>query len=421
MKRNGFVVFLILCIWFVISFVTNILGPIMPAIIDTYHISLTLAAFLPFSFFLAYGIMSVPAGILIERSGAKKAILLALAMGLVGAGLFAFHPAYGMALASLFIIGMGMAMLQVIINPLMRVAGGEEHFAFYSVLAQLVFGAASFVSPYVFVSLTGMLEKQKAATGHYTGFLDQIIPAGIPWIILYWLFALIFLIFLIIIRSIRLPAVDLKEDEKSGALDSYLYLLKKRSVRLYFFGLIAYVGTEQGLANWMSKFLNLYHGIDPEGQGAHTIALFWGLMSVGCLLGLLILKLADSKIVLKCALCLTMVSVACALFGPAQIALIAFPLCGFFLSVVFSIIFSLALNSEEKHHGSYSGILCSGIFGGALIPLIIGKLGDMTSLRLAMLFIFVPLLYMLFLAFIARPLIRNKTVSFRDLFKTEKV
>jgi len=144
-------------------------------------------------------------------------------------------------------------------------------------------------------------------------------------------------------------------------------------------------------------------------------------MSVGCLLGLLILKLADSKIVLKCALCLTMVSVACALFGPAKIALIVFPLCGFFLSVVFSIIFSLALNSEEKHHGSYSGILCSGIFGGALIPLIIGKLGDMTSLRLAMLFIFVPLLYMLFLAFIARPLIRNKTVSFRDLFKTVKI
>jgi len=101
--------------------------------------------------------------------------------------------------------------------------------------------------------------------------------------------------------------------------------------------------------------------------------------------------------------------------------LIVFPLCGFFLSVVFSIIFSLALNSEEKHHGSYSGILCSGIFGGALIPLIIGKLGDMTSLRLAMLFIFVPLLYMLFLAFIARPLIRNKTVSFRDLFKTVKI
>lgn len=135
---------MILGIWFVISFVTNILGPIMPAIIDNYHVSLTMAGFLPFSFFLAYGIMSIPAGILIERYGAKIAMLIAFGTSFAGALLFALYPVYEMALVSLFTIGIGMAMLQVIINPLMRVAGGEEHFAFYSVLAQLVFGAASF-------------------------------------------------------------------------------------------------------------------------------------------------------------------------------------------------------------------------------------------------------------------------------------
>ena len=124
-QPNRFLVGVILLVWFVISFVTNILGPLMPIIIETYQLSLTLAAFLPFSFFLAYGIMSVPAGIMIERLGEKKSMLIAFTLNLIGVLLFAFTPQYGMALASLFIIGMGMAMLQVIINPLMRVAGGE--------------------------------------------------------------------------------------------------------------------------------------------------------------------------------------------------------------------------------------------------------------------------------------------------------
>ncbi|MCH5719544.1 hypothetical protein MKP07_26680 [Niabella hibiscisoli] len=71
-QTNRFLVGVILLIWFVISFVTNILGPLMPVIIETYRLSLTMAAFLPFSFFLAYGIMSVPAGIMIERLGEKN-------------------------------------------------------------------------------------------------------------------------------------------------------------------------------------------------------------------------------------------------------------------------------------------------------------------------------------------------------------
>src|SRR5690606_19671942 len=146
MQRSKFLVGVILVIWFVISFVTNIMGPLMPIVIETYELSLTMAAFLPFSFFLAYGIMSIPAGIMTERLGEKKAMLIAFSLNFIGALAIAVYPVYTVALASLFIIGIGMAMLQVIINPLMRVAGGEEHFAFFSVMAQLIFGAGSFRS-----------------------------------------------------------------------------------------------------------------------------------------------------------------------------------------------------------------------------------------------------------------------------------
>lgn len=416
MRRSIFIVCLILFIWFVISFITNILGPIMPVLIDNYHLSLTLAGFLPFSFFLAYGIMSIPAGIMTEYYGEKRSMLVAFGLTFAGSLLFALFPVYGIALASLFIIGIGMAMLQVIINPLMREAGGEEHFAFNSVLAQLIFGSASFLSPFVFAYLMRELSNYSGGGNLFIHTLSLLTPHDLPWNSLYWIFSLITLLMLVIIGFVRLPEVELKEDEQAGAFKSYLELFRNKKVILFFLGIMAYVGTEQGLANWMSKFLSTYHGFRPEVEGASAIAWFWGLMSVGCLIGLIILKLVDSKLVLKIFSLLAMVTVALALFGTAEISRLAFPLTGFFLSVMYSVVFSLALNSVDKHHGSFSGILCSGIFGGALVPLIIGRIGDWIGLRLAMLFLFITLGYIFLVPFWAKPLVNNKIVKIPDLF-----
>ncbi|MEN2489377.1 MFS transporter [Flavobacterium sp. B11] len=413
MKRNNFLVVMILVIWFVISFVTNILGPLMPIIIQTYKLSLTMAAFLPFSFFLAYGIMSIPAGILIEKIGEKKAMLLAFSLNLVGSATFALNPLYSTALSSLFVIGLGMAMLQVIINPLMRTAGGEENFAFYSVMAQLTFGFASFVSPFVF---TYLLHQNNT-------FLDfifnNLVQNNLNWTILYWLFTLIFMVIILVIALLKIPIVKLNDDEKTGTFQVYSELLKKREIWLFFLGIIAYVGTEQSLANWMSEFLKTYHSVDPASKGATAVAWFWGAMTFGCLLGLALLKLWDSKIVLKTASIFSMIVLIAALYGDTEIAIAAFIALGFTISVMFSIIFSLALNSTNKHHGSFSGILCSGIFGGALVPLIIGTLGDYLGLRYAMSFLFLTLGYILFIAYRAKPIVNNKTTKLKNIFKSE--
>ncbi|WP_017258520.1 MFS transporter [Pedobacter arcticus] len=416
MKRNNLLVGVILLIWFVISFVTNILGPLMPIIIETYHLSLTLAAFLPFSFFLAYGIMSIPAGIIIEKLGEKKAMLIAFTLNLLGSLAFAIYPEYLVALASLFTIGIGMAMLQVIINPLMRTAGGEENFAFFSVLAQLVFGLASFVSPFAFSYLIGSFSASSESNA-LLSFLSGLAVNGLNWTILYWIFSFIFILIIATLLLIKIPTVQLKDDEKTGTKEVYFSLLKDKKVILFFFGIVAYVGTEQALANWMSEFLRTYHGVNPAEEGATTIAWFWGLMSLGCFLGLALLKIWDSKIILKTAVLLTILAVSFALFGEKEVSLYAFPISGFCISVMFSIIFSLALNSYKDHHGSFSGILCSGIFGGALVPFIIGFFGDFIGLRYAMMFLYITLGYILFLANYAKPLIANKTIAFKDIFK----
>jgi len=123
-KRQPFIVALVFLIFFVISFLTNILGPLVPNIIDSFHLSLALAGFLPFSFFVAYGVMSIPAGILIEKFSEKFVLILAFLFALAGAITFVFFTSFAIALFSLFMIGLGMAMLQVVINPLLRAAGG---------------------------------------------------------------------------------------------------------------------------------------------------------------------------------------------------------------------------------------------------------------------------------------------------------
>lgn len=139
----------------------------------------------------------------------------------------------------------------------------------------------------------------------------------------------------------------------------------------------------------------MYHGIDPKILEAATISDFWGLMNLGEIIRLILLKIFDSRSVLITLSGLAMICLILAFFGPAEIALICFPLTDLFLSVMYPILFSLTLNSFADHHGSISGILVTGIIGGAILPLIIGWLGDAVGLRSALCFLFFPLAFIL--------------------------
>ena len=411
MKKNVYIVGLILLTFFVISFLTNIIGPLVPDIIESFDLSLTMVAFLPFAFFIAYGVMSIPSGMLVERYGEKNIMVLAFFISAFGAILFGWYPSFQMYMVSLFLIGTGMAMLQVAINPLLRVAGGEQHFAFNSVIGQLFFGLASFLSPLVYSYLVLNIGREGAEDNFILTTLSSIVPANLPWISLYWLFGLVSMLMVFIIGFTRFPKVELNEDEKVGALQTHIDLLKKPMVLLYFLGIFAYVGTEQGVANWISEFLQTYHGVNPQTDGASTVSLFWGLMTAGTVLGLILLKFVDSRKVIIGFTLAAMITLAISLFGSKSVAMIGFPMVGFFASVMWSIIISLALNSVSSHHGSFSGILVTGIAGGAILPLIVGWLGDMFGLRLGMVFLFLSLGYILSIGFWSKPLINNETIG----------
>ena len=150
------------------------------------------------------------------------------------------------------------------------------------------------------------------------------------------------------------------------------------------------------------------------------MAFFWGLMTAGCLLGLLLLKLFDSRRVLAGFAVGAIATLATALLGPARVSYYAFMLLGFWLSVMWSIIFSLALNSVPRHHGSFSGILCTGIVGGAFVSLAVGWLGDRFGLRASMALLFLTLGYILSVGFWAKPLVANATVPWRELVRRRR-
>lgn len=412
----------IMMFWFSISFITNILGPLIPDIIQNFELKdLAMAGFIPTSFFLAYAVMSIPAGILIDKYGEKRVLFIGFLMPFVGTLLFANFPVYEVLLTSSFIIGLGMAMLQTVLNPLQRVVGGEENYAFVAELAQFMFGIASFISPLVYTWLIHELAPNVYQAGHnwVVDALAVVTPDKLPWVSLYWVFAVLLLGMLLLVVLVRFPQIELKEEEKSGSSESFIWLFKQKHVWLFFLGIFCYVSTEQGVSIFMSTFLEQYHGINPQTVGAQCISYFWGSMTVGCLVGMFLLKLLDSKRLLRISGILAMAFLLIALYAPASIAVWAFPSIGFSISMMFSIVFSLALNTVEKNHGSFAGILCSGLAGGAFGPLLVGFLADLFTLRVGMLLILVFMAYITAIGFWARPLIDNKTVSLKQLLHLE--
>lgn len=407
-KKYYHIVLLVMLIFFVISFITNILNSIIVDVKESFDLSLAMTGFLPFSFFIAYGVMSIPSGFLSEKYGNKSLLVFAFVLMTVASLVFVISPGYLVFSFTLFTLGSCMAILQVIINPMLRIAGGEEHFAFNSVAAQLVFGSASFASPYLYKYLVDDSSSENLAS-----YLRSFVPENLPWASLYVVFAALAFILLIIVLITKYPKFEKAEDEKTGDSSSYIDLLKNKYTLLFFLGIFCYVGTEQGIGNWISQFLSEYHNLDPQTVGADTVAYFWAMLTFGCILGLILLKVMDSRKLLIVATIATIACLILALTSSTEIALVAFPLLGFCISVMWSIIFSLALNSVKSHHGSLSGILCTGIAGGAIMPFIVGLIGGATSLKAGMFFLIIPLGFILSIGFWAKPLITNKTIRLK--------
>jgi fucose permease len=135
-------------------------------------------------------------------------------------------------------------------------------------------------------------------------------------------------------------------------------------------------------------------------------------MTIGCLAGVILLKLFDSRRLLMVAAGGALVALSFALFGGDRISLAAFPAIGLCCSLMWPIVISLALNSVAEHHGSFTGILAMGITGGAILTLVIGRIGDVLGLRQGLSLLYLNFGFIFCVGLWARPLINNATLLF---------
>ena len=387
-----------MAVFFVISFITNIIGPLIPQFIKTYDLSLVLASFLPLSFFFSYGVFSIPAGIYLERYGGKIVMFSAFLISSVGAGIIIILPGYLSFIISFFLIGTGMAILQVAINPLMRYAVSGENFAFFSIIGQLAFGSASFLSP---VFYRFLLEKEIFFGLHI--FNDE------PWLWIYVLFILAIIALLVFLYFLKIPGNQSKSEKFD--INVFSNFLNNRISYFYFFGIFSYVGVEQGINNWSSQFLYQYHSLDPEVVGVDVISAFWGNLTIGTIISLFLVKLIDEKKLLNIYALSSSIIVLLAIHGDSEISVLSFKLLGFSISGVWSVMISLGLNSVPKNHSVFTGILLTGIVGGAIFPFIVAGIGQLFNLKVGMHVILIGLIYLSHVGLTAKPLISNKTIK----------
>jgi fucose permease len=363
--------------YFTFGMITNVLGVVIPEVIKEYQLSLFAAGILAFAFYLAYGLCSIPTGLLMDRFGAKPLVLLGVVLMGIGCLVVSLARSYALTLAMIFAVGVGVTVLQTAGNPLIRHLDRLENYHRNLTLTIGFCGIGAFLGPFILAFFRG---------------------TGRSWQTLYVFFAVLSLVLLVPLAFSRFPAGTA---ETSGRirLNQLGKLLLNPIVFFYSLGIFCYVGAEVGTASWIVKFFERVHGVTAEVSHlqaasffqkvlptlpALIVALFWGLQGTGRLLSGAVLNKFGSRRILRAFSFMALVCLLVATLGPRTVTAVGFAACGFFTSVLFTLIFSGTINSFTENLGAISGLLCTACLGGAVLPPLVGLVGDHFGLRAAM-------------------------------------
>jgi fucose permease len=380
--------------YFTFGMITNVLGVVIPEVIKEYDLSLFAAGILAFAFYLAYGLCSIPTGLMIDRFGSRPMVLVGVALMALGCLVVAWARSYPLMVTMIFAVGVGVTVLQTTGNPLIQHLDRLENYHRNLTLTIGFCGIGAFMGPFILAFFTG---------------------TGRPWQTLYLFFAGLSLVLLVLLGLARFPAAPAASREKRT--QTYGQLLLHPIVITYSLGLFCYVGAEVGTASWIVKFFERVHGLSADVSTVQAaslfrkvlptlpaliVALFWGLQGVGRLVSGAVLNRLGSRRILRLYSFLALACLLAATFGPLKVTAVGFAACGFFTSVLFTLVFSGTINSFTENHGAVSGLLCTACVGGAIIPPIVGLVGDHLGLRAAMLVPAICFAYIFGLAMLGR-------------------
>lgn len=318
----------------------------------------TTANLLPSLVFFWFLIFSVPTGMLMNRIGRKKTVLLSLVVTVVSLLLPLMGESFGLMLVSFSLLGIGNALMQTSLNPLVSTVI-QGHLASTLTFGQFVKAIASFMAPYIAM----------------WGASATIPSFGLGWRVLFPIYMAIG-----IIATLLLSATPIEEESIEGRPSTFIEcfkLLGQPIVLLSFIGIMCHVGIDVGTNTTAPKILMERLGLTLN-DAAWATSLYFIFRTLGCLTGSFFLRVLKTRTFFIISIVMMAFSMVGLFFGTTKIVLnIAIALVGYGNSNVFSIVFSQALLSVPEKKNEVSGLMIMGLFGGTIFPLFMGWAGDL--------------------------------------------
>lgn len=381
------------------GFITSNNDPLIVALRAAFHLDYTQALLTQIVFFLAYGLVSLPAAWLTSRIGAVDMILGSLALMAGGCLLVVastnaadFRP----ILAALFVLAAGFTSLQVAANPLAAELGPPHHTHFRLNFAQ-AFNSLGVVLGVHFGSLVMLgdpaLEASPDRVMSIARRSELLHAVERAFLIMAALLAGLLFLFALMRRFLISVAPNHRTVEAAGMFEA----LRSRWAMFGAAAIGLYVGAEVSVGSIMINFLNQRSVLNLpfDDAGAYLANFYWGGALCGRLVGTALLtRIRATRLLGLCGiiaglLCLTVVTVDGPLAGYAALSV------GFFNSIMFPTIFTVTLERSGVSQSSTSGLLCLAIFGGAMLPMAVGSIADRFGLGAAFI---VPLAAYAFIA-----------------------
>jgi FHS family L-fucose permease-like MFS transporter len=410
-KNNLFAVALITSLFFLWGISLNLNSILVPHLKKACQLTDLQSAFVDSAYYIAYFLVAIPAGLFMHKYGYKKGIVLGLLLFAVGA--FLFYPAaetrvYGFFLFALFIIASGCGMLETAANPYINNLGDPEHATWRINFAQSFNGLAAFVAPFIggtfILSGKNLTVAQKAAMSpeQLNNYLQgESNAVKIPYIVI----ALAVLLVAILIWRTSLP--DIKEHSETDTHADWNSIFKEKNLMLGVFGIFFYVGAQAAVTSFFIRY-SKYMGAIQEKEAATMLALAMAGFMAGRFIGSFAMRVVRPVVLLMTYSIINCGLLILAFTLDGRFSVYAIMCVPFFMSIMFPTIFSLSIRDLGEKTKKGSSLLIMGIVGGAVIPLLLGRVSDMSNIRVAYL---MPLICFGYILYFALTNIRVKTVQ----------
>jgi len=348
---------------FLVMGVADAMGPLSNAVQTQFQLSNVVAKLLPFFVFIAFAVFSVPGGVLAARVGKKRLLMAGLAINAVAVLIPSLlEPGYPLLLVCIFLLGVGTTFLQVAGNPIARDVSAEGKYARNLTFAQFIKGVGSSSSTYL-VAFAASLP----------------LLGALGWRSAFPIFAVLMVLCFLCVAFLRVE--EAKADVPPGIVSS-LALLKEPTFALAVVGIFFYVGAEVCMTGFLEPRLA---ALGLAGKEANLLGptLFLAGLTVGRLVGSGVLSFLRAAAFFRVSAALGLLGIAAVMAGNQALAVAGVVACGLGFANIWPLLFSLTVEARPERSSELSGLMCMAISGGAVLPLVMGRLADAGALATA--------------------------------------